>query len=156
MPTYEFQDAIWAYYFYRMISRAENVWLMVDSRAEGLKSGEESRYIKQLEYHFGIPLNRYAVQIDNMKTAQLPEIVKTDDDIRKIKETVLSATSVQNYLACPAKFYYAVIKGLEREEEISESLDAGMFGTIFHEVMRSLYTSLTGRAPENAVSLSGI
>ena len=148
MPTYEFQDAIWAYYFYRMISRAENVWLMVDSRAEGLKSGEESRHIKQHEYHFGIPLNRYAVQIDNMKTAQLPEIVKTDDDIRKIKETVLSATSVQNYLACPAKFYYAVIKGLEREEEISESLDAGMFGTIFHEVMRSLYTSEEAMSPE--------
>ncbi len=25
LPTYEYQDAVWAYYFYRMISRAENV-----------------------------------------------------------------------------------------------------------------------------------
>ena len=148
LPTYELQDAIWAYYFYRMISRAENVWMLVDSRTEGLKSGEESRYIKQLEYHFGLPLNRYTVQMDCMKTAQLPDVVKTEADIRKIKETVLSATAVQNYLACPAKFYYAVLKGLVREDEVSESLDAGMFGTIFHEVMRSLYTSEEAMAPD--------
>ena len=148
LPTYELQDAIWAYYFYRMISRAENVWMLVDSRTEGMKSGEESRYIKQLEYHFGLPLNRYTVQMDSMKTAQLPDVVKTEEDIKKIKETVLSATAVQNYLACPAKFYYAVLKGLEREEEVSESLDAGMFGTIFHEVMRSLYTSEDAMAPD--------
>jgi inactivated superfamily I helicase len=118
LPTYELQDAIWAYYFYRMISRAENVWMLVDSRTEGLKSGEESRYIKQLEYHFGLPLKRFTVQIDSMKTTQLPEVVKTEDDIAKIKETVLSATALQNYLACPAKFYYTVIKGLQREEEV--------------------------------------
>lgn len=148
LPTYELQDAIWAYYFYRMISRAENVWMLVDSRTEGLKSGEESRYIKQLEYHFGLPLKRFTVQIDSMKTTQLPEVVKTEDDIAKIKETVLSATALQNYLACPAKFYYTVIKGLQREEEVSENLDAGMFGTIFHEVMQSLYTSEEAMAPD--------
>ena len=148
LPTYELQDAIWAYYFYRMIARAKNVWMLVDTRTEGMKSGEESRYIKQLEYHFGLSLNRYTVQMDSMKTAQLPDVCKTEEDIRKIKETVLSATAVQNYLACPAKFYYAVLKGLEREEEVSESLDAGMFGTIFHEVMRSLYTSEDAMAPD--------
>ena len=141
LPTYELQDAMWAYYFYRMISRAGKVWMLLDSRTEGLKSGEESRYIKQLEYHFRVPLNRYAVRFDGMKTAVLPEITKTQEDIDKIRQTSLSATSVQNYLACPAKFYYAVVKGLEVEEEVAESLDYGMFGTIFHEVMRSVYTS---------------
>ncbi len=140
MPTYEYQDAVWAYYFYRMISRAENVWMLVDSRTEGLKSGEESRYIKQLEYHFGVPVKRYVVKYDSMKTAQLPEIVKTEEDVRTVKETALSATTLQNYLSCPAKFYYSTVKGLRAEEEVAESLDYGMFGTIFHETMRSLYT----------------
>ena len=49
LPTYEFQDAVWAYYFYRMIQRASRVWMLFDSRTEGVSSGEESRYIKQLE-----------------------------------------------------------------------------------------------------------
>lgn len=141
LPTYEYQDAVWAYYFYRMISRAEKVWMFTDTRTEGLKSGEESRYIKQLEYHFNIPLNRYVVRFDKMKTAKVEDIVKTLDDVRKIKETVLSATTVQNYLACSAKFYYGTVKELKAEEEVAESLDYGMFGTVYHETMRSLYAS---------------
>lgn len=141
MPTYEYQDAVWAYYFYRMISRAEQVWMLVDSRTEGLKSGEESRYIKQLEYHFNIPLNRYVVKSAGMKPAVLPDIVKTPEDVAKIRETVLSATTLQNYIACPAKFYYGTVKGLEPEEEVTESLDYGMLGTVYHDVMRAIYTS---------------
>ena len=148
MPTYEFQDAVWAYYFYRMISRAEKVWMLVDSRTEGLKSGEESRYIKQLEYHFGIPLKRSVVKFSGMKTAQLPEINKTEEDVAKIKEMVLSATALQNYLACPAKFYYGAVKGLEVEEEVAESLDYGMFGTVYHDTMRALYTSEEAMDPQ--------
>ena len=141
LPTYEYQDAVWAYYFYRLISRAENVWMFTDSRTEGLKSGEESRYIKQLEYHFNLPLKRYVVRFDKMKTAQVEDVVKTQEDVDKIKSTVLSATTLQNYLACPAKFYYGTVKELKAEEEVAESLDYGMFGTVYHETMRSLYTS---------------
>lgn len=140
LPTYEYQDAVWAYYFYRMISRAENVWMMVDSRTEGLKSGEESRYIKQLEYHFRIPVRRYVVKFDSMRTIRPTEIVKTESDVAVIKSTALSATTIQNYLACPAKFYYSTVKGLRPEEEVAESLDYGMFGTIYHETMRSVYS----------------
>ena len=148
MPTYEYQDAVWAYYFYRMISRAEKVWMLVDSRTEGLKSGEESRYIKQLEYHFGVPLKRSVVKFGSMKTASLPDIVKTEEDVVRIKDTVLSATTLQNYLACPAKFYYGTVKGLEAEEEVAESLDYGMFGTVYHDTMRALYTSEEAMDPE--------
>ena len=141
LPTYEYQDAVWAYYFYRMISRAEKVWMLVDSRTEGLKSGEESRYIKQLEYHFGVKLNRYVVKFDSMKTAQMSDIVKTPEDVEVIRQTELSATTLQNYLACPAKFYYGTVKRLQPEDEVVESVDYGTFGTVYHDTMRALYTS---------------
>lgn len=151
LPTYEYQDAVWAYYFYRMISRAERVWMFTDTRTEGLRSGEESRYIKQLEYHFNIPVNRYVVRFDKMRTAQVEDIVKTSDDVQKIKSTVLSATTLQNYLSCPAKFYYGTVKELKAEEEVAESLDYGMFGTVYHETMRSIYNSdrMTGKDIES-------
>ena len=148
LPTYEYQDAIWAYYFYRMISRAKSVWMLVDTRTEGLKSGEESRFIRQLEYHFRIPVNRYVVKFGAMGLGELTPVEKTEADVAKIKETVLSATAVQNYLACPAKFYYAVVKGLRADEEVSESLDYGMFGTVYHEVMRSIYSDECAMQPD--------
>ena len=130
-----------------MISRAEKVWMLVDSRTEGLKSGEESRYIKQLEYHFGLALNRYVVKFDAMKPVVVPEIMKTEEDVEAIRNTALSATTLQNYLACPARFYYGTVKGLVPEEEVSESLDYGMFGTVYHDTMRALYTSEEAMCP---------
>ena len=148
LPTYEYQDAIWAYYFYRMISRAKSVWMLVDTRTEGLKSGEESRFIKQLEYHFRIPVRRYVVKFGAMGLGELSPVEKTEEDVAKIKETVLSATALQNYLACPAKFHYAVVKGLKADDEVSEALDYGMFGTVYHEVMRAIYSDECAMSPD--------
>ena len=141
LPTYEYQDAVWAYYFYRMISRAKKVWMLVDTRTEGLVSGEESRYIKQLEYHFGVPVKRYSVQFGEMKTAEVAGIAKTQDDVDRIKKMSLSASSLRNYLDCPAKFYYASVQSLKLEDEVAESLDAAMIGNIFHSIMFEIYAA---------------
>ncbi|MCM1501580.1 MAG: PD-(D/E)XK nuclease family protein [Bacteroidales bacterium] len=139
MPTYEYQDAVWAYYFYRMITRAENVWLLYDSRTEGIKSGEESRYIKQLQYHFRVPMTRYVAKADLAKSADEDVIFKTGEDLERISSAVLSASALQNYLACPVKFYYHTVRQLMAENEVSESVDAGMFGTVYHDTMWSIY-----------------
>ena len=139
LPTYEYQDAVWAYYFYRMIQRPEHVWLLYDSRTEGLKTGEESRFIKQLEYHFHLPMERMTVSEKMSPVKGEEPIPKTSEDVRKIREGALSASTLQNYLKCPAKFYYQFVKGLEMAEEVAESLDAGMLGNVFHQVMRQLY-----------------
>jgi len=139
LPTYEFQDAVWAYYFYRMITRAEKVWMLYDSRTEGLKSGEESRYIKQLRYHFGVEMNSYVATADvAMPDAELSEIPKTREDIDAIKAASLSASSIQSYIDCPAKFYYHVARGLKKKDEVAESMDSGMIGTVYHNTMRAL------------------
>ncbi len=142
LPTYEYQDSVWAYYFYRMIQRAEQVWLVYDSRTEGLKSGEESRYIKQLEYYYQVPMKRYVSMASLQLAPDGDEIPKTDEAVRKIREGVLSASVLQSYLACPAKFYYQFVEGLTTDEEVTEALDAGSLGTVFHETMRALYGPL--------------
>ena len=139
LPTYEFQDAVWAYYFYRMIQRPEKVWLIYDSRTEGLKSGEESRYIKQLEYSFGLPVKRWVATADLLPVEAAGSIPKTEEHVKLIREKELSASTLQSYLYCPAKFYYQVVEGLETEDEVAESLDAGMLGNVFHHVMYRLY-----------------
>lgn len=147
LPTYEYQDAVWAYYFYRAISRAQKVWMLVDTRTEGVNTGEESRYIRQLEYHFGVPVNRYTVRYADMRIVPQPEIVKTQEDIEAIKSATLSASSIKNYLACKARFYYSVVRRLRPENEVQESLDAKMLGTVYHDLMRSLYTSRDAMSP---------
>lgn len=158
LPTYEYQDRVWAYYFYRMIQRASKVWLVFDSRQEELKSGEESRYIKQLEYiyreRFALEFRR-AVAEAKVEERQEPEIVKTMDDIERIKGTRLSASSIEKYLSCPAKFYYSVVKGLDVEKDVAEYMDGGMVGRIFHSLMQALYTGKEAMSPDFDLDLPG-
>ncbi len=140
LPTYEFQDAVWAYYFYRMIQRPAHVWLIYDSRTEGLKTGEESRYIKQLEYHFKMPLERLSSEAPLQPPTSEGDVPKCQEDVDIIKSKLLSASSLKSYLDCEAKFYYQVVKGLKSEDEIAESLDSRMLGNVFHHVMEALYS----------------
>ncbi len=148
LPTYEYQDAVWAYYFYRMIQRAKRVWLLSDSRTEGTKSGEESRYVKQLEMHFGVKVRRHSARASIEKNIEPDFIGKTPQDIETLRrEKELSSSALQNYLSCPAKFYYSCVKGLQERDEVSETLDSGMVGTVFHATMQGLYT-----VPSHSVS----
>lgn len=140
LPTYEYQDAVWAYYFYRMVSRAENVWMVYDSRTEGLKRGEESRYIKQLRYHYGVDVVRYVAD------AELACLEKDDDKVGKTDEVmdiigkmVFSASALQNYVFCPMKFYYQSVMKLKPDEDVAESMDSSRIGTVYHNAMRALY-----------------
>lgn len=139
LPTHEYQDAVWAYYFYRLLQRAQRVWLLCDSRTEGLKSGEESRYIKQLEYYFHWDIQRKVASAPLRPVADEADIPKTAEAIRAIREGWLSASALKNYLYCPVQFYYQFVEGLREEDEVAESLDAGMLGTVYHEVMQGLY-----------------
>ncbi len=153
LPTYEYQDAINAYYFYRLVQRAETVTLIYDSRTEGLKSGEESRYIKQLEYHFNLPVRRSFVKSEAKIHNDDAEIPKTSEDVSKLMGTTLSASALKNYLDCPAMFYFSKIAGLKEEEEVSEDLDAGMLGNIYHATMQALYMGEGAMLPEYDVSI---
>ena len=139
LPTYEYQDSVWAYYFYRMIQRAENVWMLFDSRTEDIKSGEESRYIKQLAYLFDAKIHRYVTSPVREDEYTEPEIAKTQADLDRLRDFKFSATALQNYLACPAKFYYDKVLGLSDLAESVDNLDGGTLGTVFHAVMQWIY-----------------
>ena len=50
LPTPEHIDSISAYYFYRLIQRANNVVLVYDCSTGGLHTGERSRFLHQIDY----------------------------------------------------------------------------------------------------------
>jgi len=140
MPTYVFQDAVWAYYFYRLIQRANKLVMIYDSRTEGLKSGEESRYIKQLQYAFGeVDIVKKTAVSSPASVKEPEEIEKTAEDIESIRTMELSASALKSFINCPAQFYYSCVKKLAPEDEVSESMDSGMVGNAFHKSMQKLY-----------------
>ncbi len=151
LPTYEDQDAMWAYYFYRGICRAERIWLLYDSRTEGMQTGEESRFIKQLRYLYkerGVTLREKVATFalgsptpDN----SLCRIEKDDAILTELASLSYSATSLNAYRECPLRFYYEYVKGIKQQDEVVEEVDGNIFGDIFHGVMQDLYLPLRKR-----------
>ncbi|MBO7278764.1 MAG: PD-(D/E)XK nuclease family protein [Bacteroidales bacterium] len=145
MPTYEYQDAIQAYYFYRMISRAKRVWLLYDQRTDGLKSGEESRFIKQLRYQYRVPM-RELVMETSVHLAPQEEILvhKTPEFLERLRSLPFSASALNVYLKCPMQFFFS--KTVDEEEEVQEDIEANTFGTLFHRVIQLVYEPMVGTA----------
>lgn len=152
LPDMEYNDTVSAYLFYRLISRAKRVFLLYDTRSEGLKSGEVSRYIYQLKYHFGLEIKEsISAQKSEIPPVREISIPKSDEIIARLTNmympggsSALSASAVNTYISCPLRFYFQYIKGLKEEETVEEGVEAKTFGSIFHDVMNNLYSGFKG------------
>ena len=133
LPTYEHQDSIWAYHFYRLIHRASQVSLLYDTRSNGLQTGEVSRFVYQLRYHYEVPM-RDKLVVYNVSSSQVPvlQMEKTAtvmehlNAFRKGGARALSASALNTYLDCPLQFYFAVVEGIEEEDEVSETVESNV------------------------------
>lgn len=152
LPTYEHQDSVWAYHFYRLIYRASHVSLLYDTRSNGLQTGEVSRFVHQLHFHYEQPMQNKLV-VYNVSSAKTPalQVLKTDEVMRKLTvfykggPRAISASAINTYLDCPLKFYFSVVEGIREEEEVSETIESNVFGSILHKVMEELYLPLCGK-----------
>lgn len=84
LPTYEHQDSVWAYHFYRLIRRAKQVTLLYDTRTTGLQTGEVSRFVHQLRYHYQYPLIDELVVYDVASSAVPPISVQKTAEVEKL------------------------------------------------------------------------
>lgn len=152
LPTYEHQDSVWAYHFYRLIYRASHVSLLYDTRSNGLQTGEVSRFVHQLHYHYEEPIRNKLV-VYNVSSSKTPalQVAKTKEVMNRLAafrrggERAISASAVNTYLDCPLKFYFSVVEGIREEEEVSETIESNIFGSILHKVMEELYQPFCGK-----------
>lgn len=149
LPTYEHQDSIWAYHFYRLLQRSRKVVLLYDTRSGGLQTGEVSRYVLQLKYHYGAEL-RERIAIYDIATNAVPPIRVSKDAnvLQKLRNYCsggmreLSASAINAYLDCPLKFYFSYVENIREEDEVTETIESDVFGSILHKVMEELYRPL--------------
>lgn len=154
LPTNQHQESASTYYFYRMLSRAKNVYLLYDNRNRIRSGGEESRYIYQLRYlyrqYINLNLQSYVMKVHTPQPAYI-EIKKNErimnllNRYRDSREDspdrkFFSATALKKYLECPLQFYLRYVEGLKPQEENEvEFIDSATFGSVLHDTMKELY-----------------
>ena len=155
LPTIEEQNAMYAYYFYRLIQRAENVTFVYDSGANGMFTGEKSRYLYQLQLEspFEIAETNFIFNVEQIPVQPI-QIEKSPGVMSKLNDHLngvrpLSPSAIDKYLTCSLQFYFRYSAGLDEPEEISEEVDAKIFGLLFHDAMERIYQPFIGKMVNN-------
>lgn len=143
IPNADQYEAIYAYYFYRMLQRAKNIRLLYSTKADEGSTGEMSRYLQQLKMESGHQvLERTVTYSIDIETQRIITATKTDEVMQKLAaraESGLSPSAISTYIACPMQFYFKYILNLRETEEVEEDVSMTSFGNILHSAVEQLY-----------------
>lgn len=173
MTTIEKEVSIYAYYFYRLLQRAENVTILWNSSVEEGNKGEMSRFLLQLlvesDQIFSPQqrINLISFVTPSLSMPIAPLIVEKNDEImRRLHERfdlateqqpewkarhnsdyqlLLSPSAILCYLKCPLQFFFRYVARLRPDDEVSDEVDDAIFGDIFHYAMEQLYKPYEGK-----------
>lgn len=161
LPGRKEQDALYAYYFYRLINRPQTLSLLYTTLSgKDLASAEASRYLRQLAYYNKQGETHFKLDQFQTNLSHIPQpikeirVVRNDFYRKKLKEKLqksLSPTALSTYLNCPLDFYFRYILGLQESDEIDEDIGADVIGNIIHKVLEALYKPFVGSSPDFTV-----
>lgn len=152
LPVLKYQDAIFAYFYYRLLQRAKNIYILYDNLGSNNRSGEISRFIYQLELESGFEITRLQL---NQQLRLIPNktilIRKSEFVLNQLNEFIvnaehskkhLTATSIDTYLNCSFQFYLKYIARIKEPDKVEEDFSPVEMGIIVHLVMELLYKDL--------------
>lgn len=151
LTTMRHRVSVFAYYFFRLISRTENVTLMYNENASGVAANEMSRFLRQLMAETTLPIKFVRLMPSNDRNPQLQPttVAKTDDMVAMLKERYInnkdhhiSPTAINTLLDCSLKFYFTYVAGLRIEDNPEEGITPSLFGNIFHDSADMFYRHL--------------
>lgn len=152
LSTIERKTAVFAYYFYRAIQRAEDITLLYNDNSSGVSQREQSRFLRQLKVEAGLNIEfrrlepklrtEQTIPIEITKTPQILEAMRRRFDNKLSATHDLSPSALASYLTCPVRFYYQNVACLSVPRKPEEKIDFRLLGTLFHDSAEFLYHHL--------------
>ncbi|MBX2967542.1 MAG: PD-(D/E)XK nuclease family protein [Cyclobacteriaceae bacterium] len=167
LPTLQHQDAMYAYLFYRIIQRAENVSIFYNTETDILGQGEMSRYLQQLMFESGKKLRHHALHntigVNEVKPiviqkdkAVLEALAKLNEQSDHRKFNGLSPSALNMYIECRLRFYFRHVAKIKEADEIEEDMDARVLGNFVHNVMEAFYKKLAEQKGTSVVEANDL
>jgi hypothetical protein len=153
LPSINHQESIFAYHFYRLLQRAENVTFTYNSNSDGLRSGEMSRFLTQMKYNESLKPDFFDLNFEIKSHSTLGNVIERNDKhvnelgnryLEGEKTAILSPSAINTWLSCRMKFFYQYVNNLKEPDIPASEIDPAMVGNFLHEVMKRIYTTYRG------------
>ena len=148
LTTVDNKVSIYAYYFHRLLQRAQDVTLLWNNSTEDGNRGEMSRFMLQMLVESGHAITQHTLTTGQSVDRWQPvAIAKTEAILKALDFKMISPTAINNYLRCPLRFYYRYVAAIQEPEQPDDELelDNRVFGNIFHEAADHIYHQLPRR-----------
>lgn len=154
LPILENQDALSAYLFYRHFQYSTEIHLLYNGIVSDSSSGEESRFIKQLEFESKFNFLKHNQQQNITFLPDQDEVIidkkgKVWDKLRSdfiTNKKKISATALTTYLQSPLQFFLKYVAEIKEPPSISQEFEMNNLGTVIHNVMEKVYLPFKGAA----------
>jgi len=152
LPVPENQDALSAYLFYRHLQYSSGIHVFYNSLVDADSTGEESRFLKQLQFESAFRFNIFVQQQPIRPPVPLPQVAvpKTGKVWEQLYGTFvrdkkrLSATALTTYLESPLRFFLQYVAGIPEPPRVSQEFETNRLGTVVHQVMETLLQPYKG------------
>ena len=144
LPTFAENDAVFAYHFYRILQRAEQITLVYNTETDDFGSGEKSRFITQLlaEYKAS-PIKSAVYKGEQLQlTTDVAISIENkglEDAIENWAKQGVSPSALNKYNSCSLAFYYHYLANIRKDDEVDEFADASHLGTAIHNALDKCY-----------------
>ena len=138
--THDEQSEAYAYNFFRLLQRADDVTLVYNTATDGLHQGEPSRFLRQLLSQTEIPIVHESI-VQRQRVDASEPVGLGEERSRQLMggKLRLSPTAMESYMQCPMKFYFEKMAGLKEIVRAEDILPANTFGSILHYAAENIY-----------------
>lgn len=157
LPTHIEKDAVYANHFYRLLQRAEEVFILYSSQTNTSSKGEPSRFVMQLKSELiprypNIHLDEVLLSTPNHTPPPQPTDSFEKNEwvlhrLDEIAEKGFSASALNTFRSCPKRYYYENVLSIREQDQLEEDIDSSEFGTLVHKVLETIYRNHIDNKP---------
>ncbi len=156
IPTFHEKDAVYAYNFYRLLQRADEIHLLYNTESDGMGKGSPSRFILQVRrelaerYPGHITLHEEVLSAESATNIESRPLTYVKDDLILQRLGVIAAkgfspSALNKYRNCPLMFYFENVLGIKELDQVNEDLEQNELGTHIHAVLQTIYSQGIGQ-----------
>jgi len=161
LTTIDHKVSIYSYYFHRLLQRADDITILYNNATNDGQRSEMSRFMLQLMVESGHPIEFKTITASQHYCPfKAPTVTKDSAVMKALSDRfiiaddqpadhpLLTPTAINVYQRCPVAFYYKYVKSIrEPDDTDDDSIDNRLFGNIFHEAARLIYSRLMQKGP---------
>jgi CRISPR/Cas system-associated exonuclease Cas4 (RecB family) len=151
LPTVKHHDAMYSYYFNRLLGRSQKIWIMYASTSSN--GSEMSRFLRQLIYddNYNTVIKNLSFSLNTIGVAPI-DIPKDESTLQKLSlllngnDSCISPTAISTYITCPLSFYFKYIAQIKPIDRVKDRIDPLSVGIVLHETVRELYAPFINKS----------